>query len=238
MSGVIDRQYIEQCRIDQGCLQAQVHDKPWANGPIDKTCSARDCAFDFTWYALRTRHQHEKVAAESLSNKRFEVFLPLYQAVRQWKDRTKRLSLPLFPCYLFLHGGLDRWRDVVTTPGVQGVVNLGGRASAIPDAEIEAVRRLVDGSLQVEPHPFLKCGDWVRVMWGPLAGIEGILVRKKNQFRLVLSVDMLGKSVSVEVDAATVETFSTGAAHIAASQATSYAARLSTAEWEPAPQFS
>lgn len=157
------------------------------------------------WCALHTRHQHEKIVAEILSRKGFEIFLPLYSAVHRWKDRTKSLSLPLYPCYVFLRGGLDRRLQIMTTPGVSSIVGSAGRVDVIPDAEIDTVRRVVESFLHVEPHPFLKCGDWVRVKSGPLEGIEGILVRKKNLFRLVLSVELLQKSVAVEVDASMVE---------------------------------
>ncbi len=157
------------------------------------------------WYALHTRHQHEKVIAEMLSKKQFDIFLPLYTAARQWKDRTKEISLPLFPCYVFIRGGLDRRLAVLTTPGIHGFVGWGGKAAVIPDDELAAVKRLVEGNFRVEPYPFLRCGDWVRIKSGPLTGIEGILVRKKNVFRLVLSVEILGKSASVEVDSSTVE---------------------------------
>jgi len=160
---------------------------------------------DRYWYALYTRHQHEKTAAEVLTAKGFEVFLPLYPAVRQWKDRIKRLSLPLFPCYVFIQASLDRRLHVMTTPGVHAYVGVEGRAARIPEAEIEGIRRTIDNLLHVEPHPFLRSGDWVRVKSGPLEGIEGILVRKTNQCRLVLSVEMLEKSVAVEVDPAVVE---------------------------------
>ena len=156
-------------------------------------------------FAIYTKHQHEKLAARSLAYKGFEVFLPLYTAVRQWSDRTKELSLPLFPCYLFLRRGLEQRLSILTTPGVQGLVGFAGVAAIIPDVEIEALRRSIARSARVEPHPFLKCGDWVRVKCGPLEGIEGILVRNKSQFRLVLSVELVQKSAAVEVDAWVVE---------------------------------
>ena len=160
---------------------------------------------DTAWWAVYTRHQHEKVVAEMLSAKGFDVFLPLYQSTRRWKDRSKVLSLPLFPCYLFLRGGMDRKLQVVTTPGVHMILYRGERVAIVPDAEIEALQRAVDGPFCVEPHPFLKCGMRVRVTRGALAGIEGILIRKKNLFRLILSVDMLAKSVAVEVYSSDVE---------------------------------
>ncbi len=160
------------------------------------------------WYALYTRHQHEKVVAESLANNGFEVFLPLYDVVRQWKDRTKQLSLPLFSCYVFLRGGLERRLSIISTPGVHSIVGIAGHPAAIPQVEIDAIRKVVESSLRVEPHPFLRCGDRVRVTSGPLAGVEGILVRKKNLSRLVLSAELLEKSVAVEVDAFRVERLS------------------------------
>lgn len=157
------------------------------------------------WWALYTRHQHEKVVADILLAKGFEVFLPLYDSARRWKDRNKMLSLPLFPCYVFVRGGLDRRLQVVTTPGVHMILYYGEQVAVIPEEEIRAIRKTVEGPFRVEPHPFLKCGERVRVTRGSLEGIEGILVRKKNLYRLVLSVNMLANSVAVEIDAADVE---------------------------------
>ncbi|MGD0693685.1 MAG: UpxY family transcription antiterminator [Terriglobia bacterium] len=159
----------------------------------------------FGWHAIYTRHQHEKTIARLLSDRGFEVFLPLYATARRWKDRTKRLSLPLFPCYVFIWGGLERRLDIVTAPGFHSFVTVGNRPAMIPQPEIEAIRRALEKGSAVEPFPFLKSGDVVRIKSGPLEGIEGILVRKKNSFRLVLSVELLQKSVAVEVDATMVE---------------------------------
>ena len=153
------------------------------------------------WHALHTRHQSEKVVAELLTDRGFEIFLPLYSAVHRWKDRTKQLSLPLFPCYVFFRGGLDRKLQLLTAPGVHTIVGTAGRPGVIPDAEIEAIRWVVNSRLKVEPHPFLQCGDEMRIESGPLAGLEGLLVSKQNRLRLVLSVEMLGRSVVVEVAA-------------------------------------
>jgi transcription antitermination factor NusG len=169
--------------------------------PVMESASSED----MHWWALYTRHQHEKVVADILSAKGFDVFLPLYESIRRWKDRQKVLSLPLFPCYVFVRGGLRRRLQVVTTPGVHTILNHGERVAIIPEAEIDAIRRTMDARFHMEPHPFIRCGDRVRVIRGSLQGLEGILVRKKNQFRLVLSVDMLAKSVAVEIDAADIE---------------------------------
>jgi transcription antitermination factor NusG len=157
------------------------------------------------WYALYTRHRHEKAVAKALTAKGLAVFLPLYSAPRQWKDRTKVIMLPLFSCYVFIQGSLDRHLDVVSTAGVHGFVCCAGLPACIPQAEIDGVRQVVERSIKIEPHPFIRCGDRVRVKAGPLEGIEGILIRKKNFSRLVLTVELLGKSAAVEVDVSLVE---------------------------------
>jgi transcription antitermination factor NusG len=171
----------------------------------------REQDLNHNWFAVCTRHQHEKTAARSLEYREFEVFLPLYQARHRWKDRVKEVTLPLFPGYLFVREEFKRWLAILTTPGVSSIVSCGGRPAAIPFSEIEGVKRVVESTLRVEPHPFLKSGDWVRVTYGPIAGVEGILVRKKNGARLVLSVEMLGKSAAVEVEATDVERIPAGA---------------------------
>ncbi len=143
--------------------------------------------------------------ASTLACKGFEVLLPLYSSARRWKDRTKLLTLPLFPCYVFVKDGLDRILDIVTTPGIFSIVSSAGQPLGIPHGEIAAIRQALESGARVEPHPFLECGERVRVKDGALAGVEGILVRKKNICRLVLSVQMLGKAVAVEVDSFRVE---------------------------------
>lgn len=157
------------------------------------------------WWALYTRHQHEKTVADMLGVKGLEVFVPLYESIRRWKDRSKMLALPLFPCYVFVRAEVGRRVQVVSTPGVHMILSHGERTALVPEEEIEAIRRTVEGSFRVEPHPFLKCGERVRVTRGSLEGVEGILVRKKSLYRLVLSVNMLAQSVAVEIDAADVE---------------------------------
>jgi transcription antitermination factor NusG len=173
------------------------------NGFVESSVANHDPRL--AWYAVYTRHQHEKTVARILTIKGFEILLPLYPVTSRWKDRTKLLSLPLFPCYVFLRGGLDRRLDIVTTPGIHALVSNAGQPAAIPPSEIDAIQRAVQSGSGLEPHPFLECGEWVRVKRGPLEGIEGILVRKKSLYRLVLSVKMLGKAASVEVDAFLVE---------------------------------
>jgi len=173
--------------------------------PSESMATAENPLSDSSWYALYTRHQHEKMVDQVLTNKGFNSFLPLYATARHWKDRTKSLSLPLFPCYVFLKGGIERRLQILTTPGIYGLVSSAGQPAAIPDVEIEAIRRAIQSGARVEAHPYLKCGNWVRVKCGPLAGIEGILVRKKNISRLVLSVKILGTAAAIEVSAFQVE---------------------------------
>jgi transcription antitermination factor NusG len=171
---------------------------------------ARDSNQMFSWFALYTRHQHEKTVASALSYRGVEVFVPLYTSVRRWKDRNKKLQLPLFPGYVFMQNPENRWQPILATPGVHSVVGFGGRPAEIPVSEIEAVRRVVGSSLQAEPHPFLKCGDHIRLTAGPLQGLEGLLLKKKSLWKLLVSVDMLQRSVAVEIDASMVERVSSG----------------------------
>jgi transcription antitermination factor NusG len=157
------------------------------------------------WYAVSTCHQHEKTVAVNLSRYGLEVFLPLYGVTRQWKDRRKNLSLPLFPGYVFWRGDIERRVQILSTPGVHSFVMFAGRAAPIPGIEIDAIRISVESRFGVKPHPFLNCGDRCRIKSGPLAGIEGILIRKKNSYRLILSATVLARSIAVEVDALRIE---------------------------------
>lgn len=159
----------------------------------------------FPWYAAYTKHQHEKAAYEILSRHGFEVFLPLYAASHRWKDRTKTVLLPVFPCYLFLRTNLERKLDILKTPGVFSLVESGGRACEVPESDIDGIRRIVQSSARAEPHPVLKSGEYVRVFRGPLAGLCGILTRMKGNCRVVLSVELLQKAIAVEVDLSMVE---------------------------------
>jgi transcription antitermination factor NusG len=157
------------------------------------------------WYGIHTRHQHEPSVAATLSNKGFKVFYPTYESVRKWKDRNKKLSLPLFPGYLFLADDVEKKLLIVSTPGVCAILSFAGQPAVIPTSEIEALQRSMDCRYKLTPHPFLNTGDRLRIKSGPLAGTEGILTRKKDIYRLVLSVEMLGRSAAVEIDASVVE---------------------------------
>ena len=160
------------------------------------------------WFAVYTKHQHEKSAAALLERKGFQQFLPLYRAVHRWKDRNQQVVLPLFPCYLFVRTELARKLEILQTAGVRWLVENAGRACSIPETEIEAIQRVCSSGVRVEPHPFLKQGDHIRLNSGPLAGVEGILTQVKNGHRIVLSVELLKRSVAVEVDLLSIEVIS------------------------------
>lgn len=157
------------------------------------------------WFAVYTKHQHERKSAELLERKGFEVFLPLYKSVAQWTDRRKTLLQPLFPSYVFLRTTMESKAEIVRTPGVFFLVESAGHACRIPELEIESIRTLIRSKAHLAPHPYLERGDRVRILAGPLAGLVGILTRVKNQYRVVLSVEALRKGVSVEIDIASVE---------------------------------
>jgi transcription antitermination factor NusG len=176
------------------------------------------------WYALFTRHQHEKSVARALTLKGFNVYLPLYRALRRWPDREKQLWLPLFTCYVFLCDGMDRQLQVLTTPGLLHVVGSAGRPAIVPPDQLDAVRQMVESPVRVEPHPFLSSGDRVRVTSGPLSGLEGILTRTKGGSRLVVSMEMLGQSAAVEIDAVQVEKIKSSPACDFARSASGFAA--------------
>jgi transcription antitermination factor NusG len=168
------------------------------------------------WYAVYTRHQHEKTVAGALARRGVDVFLPLYTERSRWADRIKILQKPLFPCYVFVHADSNNRLDIQQTPGVYYLVGGSTGPAPILADEIAAIRSALAGPLLVEPYPFLSVGDWVRVKAGPLAGVEGILVRKKNTERLILSVEILQKSVAVDLDGSLVERVGGNSPRIAA----------------------
>jgi transcription antitermination factor NusG len=157
------------------------------------------------WYVAYTSANHEKRVAEQLCVRSVDHFLPLYESVRRWKDRKMRLQLPLFPGYVFVRLALrDRLR-VLQVPGVARLVGFNGMPTALPDDEMEALRSGLNGAVAAEPHPYLPVGRRVRVKTGPLAGMEGVLTRKKNRERFVISVELIQRSVAVEMEGAELE---------------------------------
>ena len=153
------------------------------------------------WWAVYTKHQHEKVVAEIAAERKAEVFLPLYSTMRHWKTRNVKLSLPLFPGYVFIRAQEDLRLKVLSVPGVFTIVTHGTKFALVSDLEIQTLRRAVEGPNQVGPFPYLRTGERVRITRGALQGVEGILVRQKNLCRVVISLEMLAHSAAVEVNA-------------------------------------
>jgi transcription antitermination factor NusG len=152
------------------------------------------------WYAAYTSANHEKRVAHELGRRSVECYLPLYGSVRRWKDRRVRLDLPLFPGYVFVRMAVRERLRVLQVPGVARLVGFEGHPAAVPDEDIEAIRTCLAGEHPLLPHRYIERGQRVRVMSGPLAGMTGVVVRQKKQTRLVISFDLLMRSVAVEVD--------------------------------------
>ena len=157
------------------------------------------------WYAAYTCANHEKRVAQQLAVRAVEHFLPLYESVRRWKDRRVQLQLPLFPGYVFVRLALRDRLQVLEIPSVARLVGFNGTPTPLPDREIEALMAGLAGGVRAVPHPYLKVGRRVRITSGPFEGLEGILIRRKNELRFVISLDLIQRSVAVHCDAADVE---------------------------------
>jgi len=158
------------------------------------------------WYATHVCSRHEKQVVSQLQERNVDCFLPVYRSIRRWKDRRKELDLALFPGYVFVHMDLKDRLRVLQLPSVVRFVSFNGRPAPLPDSEIESLSYGLASGIRAEPHPYLKVGQRVRVRSGPMTGAQGILIRRKDKFRLVLSIDLIMRSVAVEVDEADVET--------------------------------
>jgi transcription antitermination factor NusG len=160
---------------------------------------------DARWFAIYTNSRHEKRVAKHCAERHIESFLPLYRKVHHWTKQSRvTLELPLFPNYVFVRIRPQRRVPVLAVPGVIGIVGRGHISSALSDAEIEALRTGLERN-KFEPHPYLVVGERVRIRAGSLEGMEGILLRKRNELRVVLTLDLIQRSVAVEVDADSVE---------------------------------
>jgi len=152
------------------------------------------------WHAICVCPRQEKRVAQLLEARRISYFLPLYSSLRQWKDRRKRIDMVLFPGYVFVNIVWQERLPVLMLAAVVRFVNFQGRPAVVPDHEIKAISAGSASGIDVQPHPYLRKGQRVRVIAGPLTDVEGILVRRNGRCRLVLSVDLLMRSVSLEVD--------------------------------------
>jgi transcription antitermination factor NusG len=162
------------------------------------------------WYAVYTCPCHEKQAAEHLAVRDIEHFLPLYRLTRRWKDgRAVTREMPLFPSYLFVYAARGDRTRILSTPGILSIVGTSRGAIPLPASEIESLRNGLH-LRNAEPHPFLKVGEQAKIRSGALAGLQGIVLRHKNSARIVLSLDLIMKSIAVEIDLADLEPLRTG----------------------------
>jgi len=157
---------------------------------------------DRFWYAIQTRPRHEKRVHEGLRSLGFWSFLPMVEQVHQWSDRRQKVQVPLFSRYLFIQSlyNPEVHQAVIKLPGVNGFVGASKQALPIPNSEIATIQLLLSRRIPVEPHPFLKVGQRVRCRGGALDGLEGILVSKKKDYSVVVSIELLQRSVSVHIN--------------------------------------
>jgi transcription antitermination factor NusG len=160
------------------------------------------------WYAAYTSAHCEKKTAAEILRRGVESFLPLYRSVRRWSDRRVELDLPLFPGYVFVRLALQDRLKVLQVPGVARLVGFGGSPVALPEEQIAVLRAGLGGRSSATPHPYLQLGRRVRIVRGPLCGASGILIRKKSVYRVVLSLDLIMRSVAVEVDSTDIQPIS------------------------------
>lgn len=155
-----------------------------------------------SWYAVHTHSRHENKVAAGLAEKSVTTFLPTVRQLHNWSDRRKIVEVPVFPCYVFVR--VQQWKQVhslvLRTPGVFRWVGQTGEPTVIPDSQIDAVRSAVATDLSVSLHPFLKEGQRVRICSGSLEGVEGILVGKNKDCKLVISIDLLQQSIAVALE--------------------------------------
>jgi transcription antitermination factor NusG len=152
------------------------------------------------WYALNVRHQHERQTEGVLRSQGWETLVPVYRSRRQWSDRVKEIELPLFSGYVFCRFPISDRIHVEDTPGVAQIVKFNGLAAALDEREVDEIRTMMSAKVRLSPWPYLKAGDRVRVERGPLRGLEGTLLRDGGEARLVVSVELLQRSIAAEVD--------------------------------------
>ena len=161
------------------------------------------------WFALRVKPRFEKVVATVAHNKGFEEFLPLHRTRKRWVNRSRWVDVPLFPGYVFCRLNPSRRLPLLITPGVLYMVGVGKIPAPIDSREIEGIQRLVQAGVVAEPWPFLEVGQRVRVEYGPLCGIEGVLIKVRKRHRIVLSITLLHRSVAMEIERDSVRPIST-----------------------------
>jgi len=161
--------------------------------------------YEFRWYALHVKDRYEKIASSNLAGKGYDVFLPTYSSRRRWSDRINVIERPLFSGYVFCRFYFGERLPILTVPGVQYVVSFGQTATPVDSTELNALQRAVDSGLPCEPYPYLKVGYRVRVESGPLTGLEGFVLDVSKPYKLVISLNLLCRSVAVELDRTSVK---------------------------------
>jgi transcription antitermination factor NusG len=161
---------------------------------------ASETIFEAHWYAAYTRANHERRVVRELVERGVENFLPQYESLRKWKDRRVLLARPLFPGYVFVHLALQHRLKVLQVPGVACLVGFGGQPAEIPGEDFARVRQIQKQGIRATPHPFLAVGRRVRVKTGPLQGLEGFVIRRKGGARLIVTLDLIRRSVAVEME--------------------------------------
>lgn len=185
------------CCFEMAELWADV--QSGASAVTENAISTEQLSDQMQWYAVYTRPRHEKVVERVLQFGEIECFLPLFEAERRWHDRYKIIHTPLFPSYLFVHISALQRRRVVMTPGVVCLVSSLGRPVAVPEFEITAIRNYLSMHLPAEPYPYVAAGRRVYIASGPLAGLHGVVLRQKNRCRVVISLDLIMRSMVADV---------------------------------------
>jgi transcription antitermination factor NusG len=165
---------------------------------------AADCGH---WYALHTRSRHERVVENRLRQQGMSTFCPIVSEIHRWSDRRKKVEVPLFSCYVFVHTALtpeDKGK-IFRVDGILGFVGVRGHGQSIPEEQIAAVRSVVEQQVSWSSHPYLKIGQRVRVRGGALEGVEGIFLSRNGEDSLVVSVDAVQRSIAVRISGYDVE---------------------------------
>ncbi|MDP3260720.1 MAG: UpxY family transcription antiterminator [Thermodesulfovibrionales bacterium] len=178
------------------------------NMELTDISGAYRCDSQPSWYAVHVKSRHEFKVVERLKKSGVETFLPAVERLSRWKDRKKLINFPLFPGYIFVHMN-KIYEAMLTVLKTRGVVRFLGIVPSEPEPvsedQIISLKKLVESKETLDPYPYLKEGQRVRIKMGPLAGVEGILTERKGQHLLVLSVDILRQGVSLKIDASDVE---------------------------------
>jgi transcription antitermination factor NusG len=171
-----------------------------ANTDLDSTFPA-GAGVGKDWFAVSVKHQHEATVHSALAAKQLHCYAPSYGAIRRWSDRVKRVERPLFPGYVFCEFAFENRKQVLTTPGVSSIVSFGAEAIAVPAEEIVRIKRMLAAPYMLEPWPFLQAGQQVRITAGPLSGLTGVFQRRGEGGRLIVSIEILRRSVAVHFEA-------------------------------------